>query len=213
MNKYIKFGFVLVVVLAVFSVLDQNRHKFYIFDPDVLHNVVKETVALNLTTAESFDRINNELARIYPGHIDTNREWIFNVAGGAMGQMDLLHCSITEYIMFFGTPIGSEGYSGRFLADDFFMIIEGEQHSYEPGDLDPKIYRPGDVNIMRRGLATGYKFPAKGFALEYARGWIPTMLPFGIWDTLFSTLDVVPFYQTFAIYAKLTIKELLQGKF
>ena len=48
--------------------------------------------------------------------------------------------------------------------------------------------------------------------LEYARGPIPLMLPFGLWDTLFSTLDVVTFGKTVGHYAELTVGELLKGK-
>lgn len=213
MNKWTKIGLLLVVALAIFSIADQYKHHAYIFDPEVLHGVVKDTIALKLNTTESFNRIKTELASIYPGHISVTDEWIFNVAGGAMGQMNLLHCSITEYIMIFGTPIGSEGHSGRYMSDDFFMIIEGEQHSYAPGDIDPNIFRPGDVNVMKAGIATGYKFPSKGYALEYARGWIPLMLPFGFADSFFSTLDFVSLYQTVVAYAKLVIGEFMLGKF
>lgn len=213
MNKFVKLGLVLVAVLALYSIADQYKQNFYIFDPDVLHGVVKETLALNLNTTETITRIKHDLARHYPGHIATDEGWIFNVAGGAMGHMTLLHCSITEYIMIFGTAIGSEGYSGRFSSDDFFMIIDGEQHSYEAGEIHPRIYKPGDVNIMRSGVATGYKFPEKGYALEYARGWIPLMLPFGFADALFSTLDYVTVYQTVAVYARLVIREMMLGKF
>ena len=48
--------------------------------------------------------------------------------------------------------------------------------------------------------------------LEYARGPIPLMLPFGLWDTLFSTLDIVTFAKTFWHYGQLATDQLLKGK-
>ena len=151
------------------------------------------------------------LAR-YPGHILEDSGWIFNNAGGAMGQMLVLHASITEYVMIFGSRLGTEGHSGRFYAKDFFFILEGEQWAYAEGDLEQRVYRPGDLHVLQPGTAEGYRMPDSCFALEYARGIIPAMLPFGLADALSSTLDVSSVGRTFAVYTKGVVSSLARGK-
>jgi C-8 sterol isomerase len=182
----------------------------YIFDPHVLQSVVRG--ALDLPLKERVEQVRGEIARRYPGHIADEITWIFNNAGGAMGQMAVLHASITEYVIIFGTPIGTEGHSGRFIADDFFIILEGEQWAYGEGELDRAVYRPGDMHHLPRFAARGYRMPEKCYALEYARGIIPAMLPFGLMDTFTSTLDVVPLARTVAVYTKAVLRELARGK-
>ena len=54
--------------------------------------------------------------------------------------------------------------------------------------------------------------PDTCWALEYARGNIVSMLPFGFADTFFSTLDFVTLYHTVRISARDMIKYVLQGK-
>lgn len=182
----------------------------YVFDPETLHGVAKRAVGKPVDEMVRF--VHEELSALYPGHIRKTPGWSFNNAGGAMGAMWVLHASITEYVIIFGTPIGTEGHSGRFLADDFFMILEGEQWAYEPGELDKHVYKPGDMHIMKKGSARGYRIPERCWALEYARGIIPLMLPFGVADTLTSTLDLPTLGRTFWLYADSTVRELLQGK-
>jgi C-8 sterol isomerase len=182
----------------------------YVFDPQVLHQAARSVVGLPLD--EMIQRLVDLLSDRYPGHIRHPGEWILNNAGGAMGMMLVLHASITEYVMIFGTPIGTEGHTGRFFADDYFCILEGEQWAYGEGQLEREVYRPGDMHHLPRGQAKGYRMPDRCFALEYARGLIPLMLPFGVADTLFSTVDVPVLLRTFRAYARCVTRELLQGK-
>jgi C-8 sterol isomerase len=74
------------------------------------------------------------------------------------------------------------------------------------------VFRPGDCHVLRRGAAEGYRMPDRCYALEYARGLIPAMLPFAVADTLSSTLDLRSLARTFRLYGKAVMRELLQGK-
>src|SRR6185312_7218627 len=128
----------------------------YIFDPDVLHQVARSSVEEGGSLGDKIARIRRDLDARYPGHVRHEDEWVFNIAGGALGQMTILHASITEYVIVFGSPIGTEGYSGRFLADDYFVILEGEQWAYGEGDEGRLVFRPGDRHHLPRGQARGY---------------------------------------------------------
>ena len=57
-----------------------------------------------------------ELRKKYPNHIipSAHTEWLFINAGGWMGAMYLLHASVTEYVLFFGTAIHTSGHSGTW---------------------------------------------------------------------------------------------------
>jgi len=99
-----------------------------------------------------------------------------------MGAMYIIHASITEYIIIFGTAVGTEGHSGRHTADNYFNIIYGTQLAYTPGTYVPEVYPQGSINHTKRGTVKQYKMDEACFALEYSRGWMPPMLFFGFAD-------------------------------
>ncbi|KAJ2918231.1 hypothetical protein MD484_g2191, partial [Candolleomyces efflorescens] len=208
---------VLGVLVAVFRYLDTIKDRWYVFEPKALHEVAQAAIAANPNdTAGMINHIVTNLTATYPPsqiRINTNaQEWVFNNAGGAMGAMYIIHASITEYLIIFGTPLGTEGHTGMHTADDYFNILVGEQWAFYPGALELERYPAGSVHHLPRGHVKQYKMHEGCFALEYARGWIPPMLPFGLADTITSTLDFPTFYHTARITAREMIANLFIGK-
>jgi hypothetical protein len=185
----------------------------YLFDPEVLHGCAKHGVE-QATVEDAFDVVTAALLAKYPDHIEAGpRDWIFNNAGGAMGQLTLLHASLSEYIILFGSAIGTEGHSGRYAAEVHDFMLAGDMWCYVEGETEKTVYRPGDWACLGPGKTKGYRLPDAAWMLEYARGPIPAMLPFGLADSALSTLDHRAVRRTVFNYGKLTVRSLLKGKF
>ncbi|EON98673.1 putative c-8 sterol isomerase protein [Phaeoacremonium minimum UCRPA7] len=207
---------VLGVLTPLVYLLEQNLESFYIFQPEQLHDLAKRGIAAHGNDTRGVVRYIVEELNTQVGtksHINLDEEWVFNNAGGAMGAMYIIHASVTEYLIIFGTAIGTEGHTGRHTADDYFHILSGEQWAYTPGEYEPEVYPQGSVHHLQRGTAKQYKMPEGCFALEYARGWIPPMLFFGFADGLSSTLDFPTLYRTTVVTGREMISNLLKGKF
>ncbi len=182
----------------------------HIFDPDELAEIARNGVGL--TGERMFAAVHDALHARYPKHVHPARRWVFNNAGGAMGQIAIVHASLSEYILFFGTPIGTEGHSGRYRTEVWDFMLAGEMWCYIEGEIERSTYKPGEYAYLGATKVKGYRIPDRAWMLEYARGPIPTMIPFGLADTIFSTVDYKCFARTLWIYGSMTVKELMQGK-
>jgi C-8 sterol isomerase len=183
-----------------------------LFDIDALHTAAREAASWDLPRAERIARLVDLLDSRWPGRIEKRQRWILNSANGALGTMTILHASLTEYLLLFGSPIGTEGHSGRYLATVHDFVFEGEMWAYPEGVVEKTIFGPGDHAVLPARSAKGYRIREDTWMLEYAHGCIPAMLPPGIWDNLFSNLDLRSLALTFRDYGRLTIRELLRRR-
>src|SRR5215471_16548831 len=176
-------------------------HMAHIFDPDVVHAC--SLASLGKPKPMMFDAFAEAMEDKYPGRLDLGHPWIFSNAGGAMIQMKLYYASVFEYIMIWGTPIGSEGHSGRHRVGFWDTVIDGEMWYFAEGEFEKRIYRPGDRVYVGPGQSCGMNFTNGVFAVEYARGPIPLSIPFGLSDVLISTVDFKTAAQTLTLYTDL----------
>lgn len=176
----------------------------YIFDPQVVHDCAMVGVNSKKPVPEIFDVVIDALEERYPTHIDRSQPWLYSIAGGAMIQMKLYFTSLMEYIMIWGTPIGSEGHSGRHAVGFWDTVLDGEMWYYAEGQFEKRVYKPGDRVYVGPGQARAMNFTNGVWALEYERGPLPFSIPFGLADELLSTLDLSTAAQTIALYMTLT---------
>ncbi len=97
-------GFLTALLASVVYVAEQNLDKFYVFELDHLQDLAKRSVERHGdNTRGAVKYIVDELSAKLPAHVNVEEEWVFNNAGGAMGAMYIIHASITEYLIIFGT--------------------------------------------------------------------------------------------------------------
>ncbi|XP_067840451.1 sigma non-opioid intracellular receptor 1 [Heptranchias perlo] len=181
--------------------------KQHVFDGEELARLARQYSGLN--HEQAFTKVVVELRKKYPGHIlpDEDLQWIFVNAGGWMGSMCLLHASLTEYVLLFGTAVDTGGHSGRYWAEVSDTIISGTFQQWKEGTTKSEIFYPGDTIVHSIGEATSVRWSAGTWMVEYGRGFIPSMLGFALSDTIFSTQDFLTLYYTMSVYTKALILE------
>jgi len=183
----------------------------YVFDPDVLHEIAKEAVGLPFD--EMVRKVVTDLDAAYPGHIDTDPTWAFSIWGGSTGHIGLLHASLSEYVLIYGTPIGTMGFSGRYLLEIHDFVISGTMWTCtEECFGEGVVTGPGGGAFLPRGKAKACKFSENNWMLEYARGPIVTCLPYGLSEAIISAQDVPTVAKTVWAFGRCVVRELLRGK-
>lgn len=179
----------------------------YVFDTDRLHELSKSGVGLPFDQMVS--TVVEQLDRAYPGQINTEVDWVMTMAAGFKGSMTVLHASLSEYLIIFGTPITTAGFSGKWKLEIHDFMLDGEMWSYDENHPGTRVEsRAGDHIVLEKGQGKGVSIADGAWMLEYARGPIATALPLGVGDALFSCGDLSGVRKTFKIYQRLTIKAL-----
>lgn len=161
------------IAVPFFMIFERYLTTFFAFEAPVLQQLAQQSIAKYGNDTEGLMRdLVDRLQVQYPGMVQDfgPERWIFNVAGGSCGAMMILHASITEYLIFFGSAAGTEGHSGAHLANDYFTILAGEQTAGFLGELKPRVFHPGDQHHHPRGHTAHYKLEHSTWALELAQG-------------------------------------------
>lgn len=182
----------------------------YKIDPDVLATVAKEVVTEPLASGELISHATQLLAKAYPDLIDaTPGRWVGSKAGGILGKVRFLYFSPREYIVLFGTPTGTQGFSGRYKHVEIHKFLVAGQidwYDLESDDLTPQTLRPGGHTCTAPGHARGMTIHPGSFHIEYGRGAVVTTLPFAMVDTLFVSLELESVRRSTAEFTKLVAK-------
>ncbi|KAG7477179.1 hypothetical protein MATL_G00091330 [Megalops atlanticus] len=183
------------------------ENKQYIFNKEDVAKLAKQYAGQD--HEQAFTKVVVELRRRYPGHIlpDEDLQWVFVNAGGWMGSMCLLHASLTEYVLLFGTAVDTSGHSGRYWAEISDTIISGTFRQWKEGTTKSEVYYPGDTIVHKIGEATSVQWSAGTWMVEYGRGFIPSTLGFALADTIFSTQDFLTLFYIVRVYMKALLLE------
>ena len=167
----------------------------YKIDPDVLLKVARQVVGTPLEDGELITRATEMLADEYPDLIDAAPgNWVGSKAGGILGKVRFLYFSPREYVVIFGSPTGTQGFSGRYKHVEIHkFLIAGRIDSYdlESDDTLPlPALLPGEHTCLEKGHARGLTIHPGSWHIEYGRGAVVTTLPFAMVDTLLVSLEL-----------------------
>ncbi|KAL6079592.1 Sigma non-opioid intracellular receptor 1 [Balamuthia mandrillaris] len=166
-----------------------------------------------LTLEDMFTNVTRALQQEYPDHIFADNEWVFNCAGGFKTGMLILHASLTEYVIFWGSAVHTVGMSGRHAGEFHDFLMTGSFGQWKEGTVHKKLYQPGDHVYHGRWRGSVVELAEDTWMLEHMVGIIPWSLPFGLADSVLSNQDFITVGSSLWTYARLVGYELLlQGK-
>ena len=193
----------------LFGSATEDNATGYVFTVQELEEIA--ALRPDLPLGERWELMRAELAQRHPGKIADTLHWTFNAAGNVVCQIAIVAASPREYVAFFGTPVGATGFSGRYNESDVWDIMaQGEMWACVPGQFDYSTYVLGQTAYLKRGAAKIFRYGPGTWMIDYARGNILSMFPFGvIAPAVYNTLDFKSATEQFADYAGLVVKGLL----
>jgi len=187
----------------------------YKIDPAVLAGVAAQVAGSG--SADLIPEALRQLSRAYPDLIDPlPGRWVGSKAGGVLGKVRFLYFSPREYVVIFGSPTGTQGFSGRYKHVDIHkFLLAGQIDSYDldsddTAPLPPLL--PGHGTCLERGHARGLTIHPGSWHIEYGRGAVATTLPFAMVDTLLVSLEFESVRKSTVEFGKLVRRQIRAGK-
>ncbi len=147
----------------------------YRIEPGVLADIASRIAAEQPGSGVLVGRAHELLNEAYPELIDRSPgRWVGSKAGGVLGKVRFLYFSPREYLVLFGSPTGTQGFSGRYKHVDIHKyLLAGRIDSYDldADDTEPlPPLMPGQGTCLARGHARGLTIHPGSWHIEYGRG-------------------------------------------
>ncbi len=150
---------------------------------------------MSIIRAAQHDFIANELAKVYPNHINLDAPTILYSGGRATGLLRVLYCSVDEYVALYWSDWGlSSTDSGSYRSHVYDYITEGHNINwnaryleYKPSDYE--ITEPGEYTFLGEGDRKIWSFEGPCGMVDHGIGDIPSMLKFATVSNVTSTLN------------------------
>ena len=178
----------------------------YKIDPDDLQEIATQVVELQLESGEVVARATELLVAKYPDLVDGEGRWVGNKAGGILGKVRFLYFTPREYLVIFGSPSGTQGFSGRYRRVEIHKyLLAGKIESYdlESDQTVATTLLPGGHACLEKGHVRGLTIHPGSWHIEYGRGAVLTTLPFATAETLLVSLEFASMRRSAVEFAKM----------
>lgn len=195
------------LLIAFFAILFTQRTHSKKFDEKIIEKIVHQSI--ELPELERLDFILKKLNIHYKTPTKVTYH-LFN-GGDAYGLVAILHASVTEYLLIYGSAISNGGHSGRYTVDIYDFIYRGKVTIAGPSNPEGTEFNPGQFTLLKFGQAKHYFLEKNTWMIEYAHGFTPTSLHFML-AGLASTGDIIGSGYLCYDYGKQVLKNLIKLK-
>ncbi len=177
--------------LFFFLFSSQVFAKGYVFSVKLMTEIAQEvgsTMDFNEDPKAFINEVHKRIYDLYPELVvpPGEGEWIFNSVGGSLAEIKVLYCTATEYLSLWGSPIATEGFSGRYPDLDVWdIMLSGHMKSYKPGDHKYDVYvnnpKEGQhqTSFLPRTVGKHFSMNDGTYMIDYGRGNLLTALNSG----------------------------------
>lgn len=158
----------------------------YVMDVATLEEVAAEVRGLEGADGADRERliatVQDRLHARYPELVEPapGREWWFNAVGGSLASIQVLWCSPREYVALWGSPVPTDGFSGRYPSLDVWdVMVTGRMASHAPDEHTVTWYENGGpegtrlTSYLARGEGRHFVLEPGAYMIDYGRGWLP----------------------------------------
>ena len=135
--------------------------------------------------------------------------WIGNKAGGILGKVSMVYFSPREYVVLFGSPSGTQGFSGRYKHVSIHKIPAGRPDRFIRfgiRSITLTITASWRTTCLEKGHTRGLTIHPGSWHLEYGRGAVATTLPFAMAETLLTSLELPSLVLSTKEFARLVLR-------